>query len=439
MREGAEPVERGVPLSKYAAVMAHLSEGIALEESLAHLGLGAEDWAAAEEGWLERFATGDAELFDAFDEHRRAAQSDVARALSPLDMDARGFCALLRGFTGAQDPLGFLAALGMREGDLFWLIEQWQARMASDEALRKELLALLAEPAGPVPEVRPGKPALRGRRAAPASSLAETSLALVLDLPAMPFTKPAPGAPPPVFAPSPAPAPAASMGETRLAFGPSDRPILPFAKEAEAAPPEEPEVKPAAVAALATTAPAFKVDAPAMPFAKEAAPKPELGTTAPAFKVEVPALPFDKGAPPKEASLGETAPAFRVDKPALPFGDEAAKAKEPAQRTPFGVGLGETAPVFRIDLKALPFAKSAPASPALPEPKLTLEAYATMCAEIWLDPPRAMAIAARYGLTVETKPAEDAAWQGRFAGNQALKTAWERLAIEAGQRIRGGK
>jgi hypothetical protein len=316
--------------------------------------------------------------------------------------------------------------------------------MASDAAVRKELLDILAEPAGPVPEVRPGKPALRERRGLPSPSLAETSLALVLDLPAMPFTKPAPGAPPPAFAPSPAPAPAASLGETRLAFSAVDKPVMPFAKEAEAVPPAAvPEVKPAAVAELGTTAPAFKVDLPALPFAKEkeAAPKPELGTTAPAFKVDLPALPFDKGAPPKEASLGETAPAFKVDKPALPFGGEAAKAKAPAQRTPLGVGLGETAPVLRIDLKALPFAKSATAAagPALPEPKLTLEAYATMCAEIWLDPARIAAIAARYGLTAETKPAEDAAWQGRFAGNQALKTAWERLAIEAGQRIRGGK
>jgi hypothetical protein len=313
--------------------------------------------------------------------------------------------------------------------------------MAGDAALRKELLEILAEPAGPVPEVRAGKPALRERRALPSPSLAETSLAFEVDLPVLPFTKPAPGAPPPVFAPSPAPAPAASLGETKLALGGVDKPVLPFAKrEAEVAPPEGPAVKPAAVAIPETTAPAFKVDLPAIPFTKAAPPRQELGTTAPAFKVDSPVLPFDKGAPPREASLGETAPAFKVDKPVLPFGEEA-KAKEPPQRTPFGVGLGETAPVLRIDLEALPFARSAAAlaGPALPEPKLTLEAYATICAEIWLDPPRAGAIAARYGLTAETKPAEDAAWQGRFAGNQALKTAWERLAIEAGQRIRGGK
>jgi hypothetical protein len=102
---------------------------------------------------------------------------------------------------------------------------------------------------------------------------------------------------------------------------------------------------------------------------------------------------------------------------------------------PRPAGLAETSLVLGVNLSAvLPFAKS-----KTPTPRLSVEAYAAMCAEIWLAPASALAIIARYGLGPAAKQAEDAAWQARFVSSPETKSAWERLAIEAGNRIRAGR
>jgi hypothetical protein len=408
---------QGTPLAAYAAVIAHLAEGIPLTESLAYLGIAADRWPAIEDTWLDRLAEGDPALLDAFDEHRAAAAREVLRPLPPLDEELGAWTAFFRAFTAAEDPLGFLAAREMREADVFRLLARWQARLSEEPALRESLAALLCTE-DRVPEVRPCPPRLPERpvpvvvdtpkpavQTAPAA-LAETRPVFWVDAAVLPFDDRSPWAPPP---PSPSP-------------------------KRDAPPPARPP------SSLGETQPAFLFKKPALPFEQEEAPKSPgpgaLGETAPVFRVELPVVPFDPKAAPAlpaptpavarvPASLGETAPAFRNEKPALPFEQGAPPAPPPPAP---GNLLAETSLDLNLPLQVLPFAKA--------KPRLSIEAYAAMCAEIWLYPAQAMATIARYGLSPEAKRAEDAAWQARFAEEPGLRESWSRLSIEAGARLR---
>jgi hypothetical protein len=62
-----------------------------------------------------------------------------------------------------------------------------------------------------------------------------------------------------------------------------------------------------------------------------------------------------------------------------------------------------------------------------------------MHVEITANPAAALATIARYGLTVEDKRAEDVAWQGKFAAEPALRVAWMKEMIEAGNKLRGAR
>ncbi|MDI1451637.1 hypothetical protein [Polyangium sp. 6x1] len=364
-----------------------------------------------------------------------APARDVARALPPLDTDMRAFFAFFGAFSGAPDPLVFLADRGLAEGDVFHLLALWQERMSADRALQKDALGLLARPMGDIPDVQVG-PALPVQAPRDASApenvaLAATSLGFVVDRPALPFVAPPTNAPPPALPPSvlrPAPN---GLGETKMAFQ-IDKPVLPFAKKPVAAAPEAVPPRPLrgpAPASLGETRPAVHLYKPALPFAAKA-----LAQTALTFQVTARVLPFGPEPPAPPRPLGDTAPAFLSDKPALPF---PAVDKPPVVAPPAPISLAETSLALPINLSAvLPFVKKTPSAPAT---HLSIEAYATMCAEIWLDPPGALRIIARYGLSPEAKRAEDAAWQSRFAAAPAVRATWERLSIEAGARIRAGR
>lgn len=364
----------------------------------------------------------------------------LLRPLPPIDQDPRAFFDFFRAFTSAPEPLGFLAERGLDESELFQVFGSWQAKLAADASMRKQILDILRDPPGPAPEVRPGKPQPRAR---PEARLDATSLGFVVDRPALPFVSPSADAPLPSF-PAPLPRPPPSgLGETKLAFR-VDRPALPFAKASVPKDEPRPAPLPSPPRSLAETAPPLLIAKPAMPFQRGAAPAlfepPKvappprgLGETKPAFHVYAP-----RGAPPG-APLAVTAPSFRIDKLVLPFAPGAPQAPPPASPSaplpPKTGGLAETSLLLGVNLSAvLPFAK-----PKTPTPKLGVESYATMCAEIWLAPANALAIIARHGLTPEAKQAEDAAWQARFAASPETKAAWERLAIEAGNRIRAGR
>ncbi|MDC0742727.1 hypothetical protein [Polyangium mundeleinium] len=364
---------------------------------------------------------------------------NVVRAVPPLDTDLRAFFAFFGAFSEAPDPLSFLAVRGLAEGDMFHLLALWQARMSTDRALRKDALGLLARPTGDIPDVQAG-PTLPVQAPRDASAPAKapfvaTSLGFVIDRPALPFVAPPEKSPPPALPPSP-PRPAPKgLGETKMAFH-VDKPVLPFAKKPAVTAPEAVPPRPLqgpAPASLGETRPAVHLYKPALPFAAKA-----LAQTALTFKVNPRILPFGPEPSPAPRPLGDTAPAFVSAKPALPFPtpDKPPVVASPAPRPPPSM-LAETSLALPINLSAvLPFVKPTPSGPAT---RLSIEAYATMCAEIWLDPPGALRIIARYGLSPEAKRSEDAAWQARFAAAPAERATWERLSIEAGARMRAGR
>ena len=364
---------------------------------------------------------------------------DVVRAVPPLDTDIRAFFAFFGAFSEAPDPLSFLADRGLAEGDIFHLLAVWQARMSADRALQEDALGLLARPTGEIPDVQvgPAVPVQAPRDAsAPAKApFVATSLGFVIDRPALPFVAPPKNASKPALPPSPLrPAPQ-GLGETKMSFH-IDKPVLPCAKKPAVAAPEavsSRSLQGPAPASLGETRPAVHLYKPALPFAAKA-----LAQTALTFKVNPRILPFGPEPPPAPRPLGDTAPAFISAKPVLPFPppDKPTVAAPPALRSTPG-SLAETSLALPINLSAvLPFVKPTPSVPAT---RLSIETYATMCAEIWLDPPGALRIIARYGLSPEAKRTEDAAWQARFAAAPAERATWERLSIEAGARIRAGR
>lgn len=367
---------------------------------------------------------------------------DVVRALPPLDTDMRAFFSFFGAFSEAPDPLVFLTDRGLAEDDIFHLLRLWQARMRSDPSVQRDALGMLARPTGEVPVVRVG-PIQKAPLARPTpekAPLASTALGFVVDRPALPFVPRVEGAPPPAFPPrSLRPAPR-GLGETSLAFRVA-RPVLPFPKQASASATAEPRPSKApALPSFGQTKPAFHLYKTALPFAAKA-----LAQTAMTFQVNPRVLPFAKGAPPggtpspPARPLGETAPVFVSAKPVFPFPEAAQAPPSPPpipRPAPAPSALAETSLALPIHLAVLPFARP---NPSAPSTRLPIEAYATMCAEIWLDPPGALRIIARYGLSPETKRAEDAAWQARFAAAPAERAIWERLSIEAGARIRAGR
>ncbi|WP_437894864.1 hypothetical protein [Sorangium sp. So ce124] len=408
-----DPEIAGVPLSAYAAVLAYTAEGVSLEASLEHAAIAAGAWPSAEEAWSARLAEsamGDGALIAACDEHRLAAQAHVERKVPPLDTDLRAWLDFFRAFTASEDPLGFLEARGLGEGDVFRLLGAWQERIVAEGGVRAEATAILAAAPGPAPEVRPEAPALRAatRRSRGGAAAAVKKARAVV----------------------------AVRGETADLPRDLSKLILPFVKQpggAERA--EPPAPAPAARPALLPSLAAPELPKPVL------APK-EIAETAPVFPAPSrPALPFGSRVGQRDA-VSSGLPA--VGLPPLREG----ALEESIAGTP-GVG---TAPVmFEAAKPALPFAPSpgAPSSGAAPSsggsarspaadgPRLSLEDYAAMLAEIAASPATAMEAIARYGLTREAKGAEDAAWQARFAAEPGLRMKWMRELVAAGERIRG--
>lgn len=84
---------------------------------------------------------------------------------------------------------------------------------------------------------------------------------------------------------------------------------------------------------------------------------------------------------------------------------------------------GTAVGALRLDLDALPFDR-----PAGKQPELSLEQYASLCAEVRRAPQRASEIARRYGvLSPEAGQALGDAWRKRFAADDALRGRYEQL------------
>ncbi len=486
MTEGAPPLPDpellGVPLSVYAAVLGYSAEGVPLAESLDHAAIPLEDWPTISAAWSAHLAERsheDPALLVACDQHRFVAEAHVERPLPPLDEDLRAWLDFFRAFSAAEAPFEYLAQHHLIEGDLFRLLALWQARTAADQALREVHARLLGEPPGPPPEVSPRPPALKRetrwpRREKPAPvatvasppsrskpALAETSLAIDLSKVVLPFARSSDMSPHGFATGAPAaPSARSRLGETSLAVGVKDTPALPFPQAQKPEDSPSPGVSPAV---RFTPAPAPLPLAPSWPEASAPPPAPpvrpqsHLAATSVALTPPVAApLPFAASAgqsPMAIPSPPSAQPPFPRPDPrftgtvlapmepvrlALPFGVQGPLPSSPSPSAPHRPPpeLAGTLPLQGQLTPALPFGAAPPPS-AAPEPRLSLVAYAMMHAEITANPSAAVATLGRYGLSPATKPQEDAAWKAKFAAEPALRMAWIRELVEAGNRVRG--
>jgi hypothetical protein len=153
-----DELRHGVSFDAWAFVHAGLGDGLSEEELIAHLGIDEERWRAAEDAFqvdlLDDVEAGGI-WTEAFDEAMRAARKKWSRRIPPLDVDLRAWLDFQRAWAGAQSPMDVLAIHGLRATDIHRLEEHWQERLAADEALQREALAIRQEPPGPAPTPRP--------------------------------------------------------------------------------------------------------------------------------------------------------------------------------------------------------------------------------------------------------------------------------------------
>jgi hypothetical protein len=234
---------------------------------------------------------------------------------------------------------------------------------------------------------------------------------------------------------------------------PAKLPVLP-------APPHAPPAK--RPQPLGTMIGTIMPPGPALPFAPGAPTEPAAvqslapmsDETQPATLSPLarPVLPFapvaPSGAPPapRSASPGDDGdtgtmliPASGLERTAgavLPFHDGAsAPEPRPKPRAPSGSSGPTTAamPVMGTPAEALPF-RSAPQATAVakvaatPPPALTLQQYASLCAELAVFRDRTDAVFHRYGLgDPRDRPAVDRWWQEQMRGDADLYQAWQAL------------
>jgi hypothetical protein len=148
----------GVTFEAWAFVLAGLDDGLSEDELLAHLGITEEHWhlanAAFQEDILDDVEAGGT-LTEAFDELMRAARASWSRPIPPLDTDLRAWLDFYRAWMAAESPVNLLEAHGLRATDIHRLHHHWSGKLAKDEALRREALAILESPAGPMPAPKP--------------------------------------------------------------------------------------------------------------------------------------------------------------------------------------------------------------------------------------------------------------------------------------------
>lgn len=249
-----ERAHQGVTFEAWAFVLAGLGDGLPEDDLLAHLGITEERWhlanAAFQEDVLDDVEAGGA-LTEAFDEAMRAARESWSRPIPPLDTDLRAWLDFYRSWTAAESPVQLLEEHGLRAADIHRLHQYWSGKLAKDEELRREALAILESPAGPMPAPKPEPPRLRALTAE--GAVDATKLAKVRAVALMPFSdgEPAP-AHPRLSVPLPTPkrvAADARADETRVA-----RPdeiagvVLPFSASPSESPPPEPAGSSATVA-----------------------------------------------------------------------------------------------------------------------------------------------------------------------------------------------
>jgi len=196
---------------------------------------------------------------------------------------------------------------------------------------------------------------------------------------------------------------------------------FPFAQAAPAAPPSTPVSSPAtnAPAALSGTSMSFVMPkGPALPFAPTTPPSPPAPTLGTAASLPAPA-PRVNRAP---AALSGTSVGFVAARgPVLPFAPEArAWRSGPSEQLPGPAPRGAA-----LTVGAPP---EPPVESARPAPTLTLQQYASLCAELAVSPDRTEAIFGQYGLgNLRDRLTVDLGWQERLRRNPAEYQGWQRI------------
>jgi hypothetical protein len=393
---------RALSLDEFAAVTARLQAGVPRERVLEDAGLDGAEWESAQETWLARIAKLTARGNQAL--HRRFLERVAAHTAAELARPpAPAGPAPLPPAPAAAPLLGAAA----------------RARAARKEPppampARPPVAAPPAMPARPPVAAPPPPPAASPSAAARrAVAVATASMEAVREqLAVAPFPVP----------PAGAPRRAAAGGDGALPFGAKARASTAAAPPPPKEAPPKKDFDPLAQTMLGDELPR---GAP-LPFVRGG--KGDDGTLDEPSPEAVAALPF--------AGKPKPAPAARPRRDALPFRavPEADKLTdtvdpEPAaqgqrQALPFKGGGGARPPSDRAAARApgtdLPFRRAAP------EPTLTLEQYAWLCAMIERAPERTVEALAQLRLGAGDKARVDAQFRAELERDPAKREAFER-------------
>jgi hypothetical protein len=386
-----ETTETIISLRSYAAALAALGAGLTLSRALAHAEIAPATWDEASAEWQERIdesAATDLGLLVAFDAALLAEKRAFEPRLSPLDEDVEAFAHFRRHVLLAVDAVAFLAEHGVSLSRYARLEADWAARLLSDEALAASMKRYLEQPLPTCPRVT---------------------------LTPSPLLEAAPAkAPSPAEAPSLPASPPPALGE--------GLPLLPLPLPVVESHVQAPSVVLARRDAVGMTG---EIDLAliraALPFAREAdkaaaapivEPLPSLG-----------ARDIDKtGVLPADlmAKIAQGALPFAAGKGPLPL---ASPAPEPVAPKKAAIGsMTGALPALRSIEPALPFQGSA--SP----PEMSLERYASLCAELSVSPAESEAIFTRHGLGVmRERLAVDLRWQEHLRRSPDEYRKWQEL------------
>lgn len=434
-----------IPIEHYARMRAEMDAGVLRDDVLARAGVSVEAWTTAQRAWLERMGSelerGRFELTQRYSQAFVERQRELARASAPRVAEpghaptenvpaspSAPAVADVVAIAPGPAPVAPLAAAGSAASSPWAqtppltasapnaVPKQDLARTAGVDfaAVRAAALPFMhrasststASPSPPsleaqVAERAPSQPDSQNAapKARPKFELGGTTAvdAAALQAAALPFMRGATGAVPLKAEPAP--------------LDPASAPGTP-------APPGAPGI------------PAQPV-APAPPIAvSKARPKFELGGTSAvdAEALRVAALPFMRNASgAAAASAGPAAPSS----PAPSGAAAPVRAPQPTSSTSSALGATSALPPNLAELarSVLPFAgesKPAPApSPATRPTELTLEQYASLCAELAAAPAESDAVFGRYGLHAPEVRAEvDRVWKERLRSNPSDYARW---------------
>jgi hypothetical protein len=435
----------GVTLDGYAGVVAGLAEGLPIADVLRNERVDPAVWPDAEEAFQDLLADDEEGLVQArFDELLAAAQTRYGRSVKPLDDDVGAWLDFARLFAAAEEPLSFLASLGVRSTDLLRLHRCWAERIADDPQVADAARAALEREPRALPALLFGDRVLRpppDDRAAPDRLPVEPKAAIPRaddeeddedddDASAPPegseppFFAPLPGAAAPPVEAAPAPMPAAPPPPARR-----EEPA-PLPPPLRTAPPPAPHDEPATLEAQPSPIPRS-----ALPFITGSFAAATSAPREPVAQSVASPLPFQPARAPSGPQGSATPPAVALtSSPAAPKAPappeaNAGEATLAATPSPLRAVLPfQPAPRPHAPAEAHPTAAHRPAAPPVaPLPTLTLEQYASMCAELAVFHDRPQAVFAKYGLSEPgQRAAVDAAWKARLARYPSEKAEWER-------------